>query len=123
VTAAPTVRIDPLIAEARRRARRRRLTLVAVAPAAGGTVLGARLSGSSGADPAATLRRIEAVARAAPVAEAGSSAGVGWATSGCRLWVTADGGRTWTPLEPPERVPKPAVARQKPPCGLECAPR
>lgn len=103
MTVVPGVQLDPLIAEARRRARRRRLgaALGVAVLAAGGVLLGVRLTGSSGPSAAAQLERIAAAGRTAPVSNAGVGGGVGWALSGYGLFVTTNGGLSWIAATPP----------------------
>jgi photosystem II stability/assembly factor-like uncharacterized protein len=102
-----TIVLDPLIAEAKRRARRRKVlaAAVAVAVAAGIGVLiwtelpsrgTANVSESPGVAtgvPAGRLRTVGTV---------GSSGGVSWVMNGRGLWLTADGGHEWRKVVPPQ---------------------
>lgn len=90
------VSIDPLIAEARRRARQRRLIAVlalALVLAATTAWLALRSTGAPETGPS-RARGTEAALR--PIDYVGTSGGVAWAIDPHKsLWLTVDGGRTW----------------------------
>jgi photosystem II stability/assembly factor-like uncharacterized protein len=114
VTAAPGVGLDPLIAEARRRARRRRIALVALvlAGAVGGATARHLATGAPARSPLAGEAEIAAVAGKTFIVEAGLTGGVGWAMNGLGLWITPDGGGTWITATPKHvRSAGDAVAR------------
>jgi photosystem II stability/assembly factor-like uncharacterized protein len=109
---------EALIEEARRRARRRRTALGAVAALAGfgvglfvafhgggGHSLPHR--GAAGRSPAPSAaeqaRQIATVGRRSVIGDAGLVApGVGWAMNGLGLYWTDDGGKHWRVITPPE---------------------
>jgi hypothetical protein len=115
------IALDPLIAEAQRRARRRRWW---IAGAAAALVAGAGLaifrSGPPSADPFSMQRpgsvsRLDGdVSRASAfprmtIGAVGSSGGVTWAANGGGIWLTSDGGGTWRAV--PRGVARAALSR------------
>ena len=99
---APGIQLDPLIAEARRRARRRRLALAAavLAGACAGVAAWRLTGGRPAPSPLAAEARIAAVARRATIVESGLTGGIGWAANGLGFWITRDGGTTWIAAAP-----------------------
>jgi photosystem II stability/assembly factor-like uncharacterized protein len=98
------IALDPLIAEAKRRMRRRRLLLVAVAIAAGGSVIWATLP--SGRPNAAGSGGSQSPAAHVPIYSFGAthfkSNGLMSAEGSSGLWLSANAGRTWLLVPPPE---------------------
>jgi photosystem II stability/assembly factor-like uncharacterized protein len=102
-----TIAVDPLIAEARRRARRRRLaSAVSLAALGVGAFFAFHGGGAAPSTPSAA-DELRAIQRAAAHATIGNSAlesaQRGWAMNGLGLWLTTDGGAHWrtvTPLVP-----------------------
>ena len=106
-----TIHLDPLIAEARRRARRRRVLYAVLVLGAAGVAAAWLSSRGSGAAPPA-----DAVVRGTPtprvVVEAGRTGTQdGWAMNGLGLWVTRDAGATWSATTPPRVKGQDVVAR------------
>jgi photosystem II stability/assembly factor-like uncharacterized protein len=108
-----TIAVDPLIAEARRRARRRRLGYALLACIAAALAAGTLLPRHAPAPSAAAERA--AVARAAAhttIGEAGVvAANAVWAMNGIGLWYTTDGGARWRTITPPRVRGQDVVAR------------
>jgi hypothetical protein len=102
VAVAPGIGLDPLIGEARRRARRRRVAVLGIVLAGAGCGLaGWRLtSGARAPAPAAEAARIVVTARTTFVGEAGLTGGVGWAMNGLGFWITPNDGGTWITATP-----------------------
>jgi len=93
--------LDPLIAEAKRRARRRRVLLGLVLVAAGSGVATWRLATSQPPPSrAAEEMRIAAAAGQTHIVESGLTGGVGWAIADIGLWITTDGGSRWINATP-----------------------
>ena len=95
--------LDPLIAEAKRRMRRRRLVATAalLAVAAGTVVWAAVPSGKPGETPAVGQLHFSAHAPSGPVEWVGTGGGVAWAGTYRNLWLSTNGGRTWGRSTPP----------------------
>lgn len=95
------ISVDPLIAEARRRARRRRLAyVVATVLVAVGVV--AAIAPRGGAPRVDEQRALARAAVRATVTDAGSVGRDGlWAMNGIGLWYSADGGTRWRTITPP----------------------
>ena len=93
---APPLSIDPLIAEAKRRARRRRVyLLVVLAIAVAGALTYGLLRGGGPVERATGNVDGASAARLRGVGEVGSSGGVTWAMNGHGLWLTRNGGHAW----------------------------
>lgn len=88
------IAIDPLIAEAKERARRRRLYLFAVLAVAVAGALTYELLPSGGAGARGSVSGAPAT-RSLGVGEFGSSGGVTWVMNRRGLWLTANGGDAW----------------------------
>ncbi len=98
------IALDPLIAEAKRRARRRRWMVVAILAVAAGSGVAIVRSVGSHPSPRPGVGAIvapPAVPAGGPQAEvlnAGATGPVTWALGNDRFWLTADSGGTWRPL-------------------------
>lgn len=97
------ISVDPLIAEARRRALRRRLAYFAVAVlVVGGGVAVLHSRGGGGGSPADEQRALVRAATRATITDVGVVAPqAAWAMNGIGLWYTLDGGTRWRTITPP----------------------
>lgn len=94
------ISVDPLIAEARRRSRRRRFAWLVAAAVASAVLLVALVP--RGGRPVDEQRALERAAVRTTISDAGlvGSDGV-WAMNGIGLWLSSDGGSSWRTITPP----------------------
>ena len=95
------ISVDPLIAEARRRARWRRLAYAAaIVAVAGGAA--AVLLPRGGGRPVDDERALVRAAARTTISDAGAVGRDGvWAMNGIGLWASSDGGSEWRTITPP----------------------
>jgi photosystem II stability/assembly factor-like uncharacterized protein len=94
------IALDPLVAEAKRRAQRRRILLLAAVVFVAAGALTYELLPSGYAGESGRVSRASPV-RHRTVGEVGSSGGVSWVMNGRGLWLTANGGHAWRKVAVP----------------------
>ncbi len=97
------IALDPLIAEAKQRARRRRLLALGLSAVLAAAAVGVALQTRSSSSSSISLERLAAAAReqiqATYVGDLGGGVIAAWSADGYSVWVTANDGRTWRPLQ------------------------